>query len=210
MDLETLPVIKARWYQELDRNDAPRHINHIVVHAMQAPEKGDTAEAVGKFFQRGEEGGQPRKTSAHVGVDSNTAVRYVPDRDVAYAAPGANRDGLHLEFAGYISQTREQWLDAYGLAMLNIGADIAAQWVIEHDVPIKHLTNYELRADQRGFVGHDQVSSVYQKSDHTDPGPNFPFDYFLERVTACVEKRQALLKLNNNDRDEAVHELPRA
>lgn len=119
------------------------------------------------------------KASAHINVDNNSAVRCVDDNDVAFAAPGANSDGLQMELTGFGRQTRAQWLDDYGRAMLAIAIPLVAQWCFKHAIPVRHLTDYELANDEKGIVGHYQVSRVYKRSTHTDPGDGFPWDAFI-------------------------------
>ena len=81
-------------------------IRLIVIHTMEVPEAASVAEAVGAAFAN-----PARQASAHIGVDTESTVRYVPDEDTAWAAPGANADGLHLELAGRAGQGNGEWDD---------------------------------------------------------------------------------------------------
>lgn len=144
---------------------------------MEAPEGPLTAENVARYFAT-----TRTVASAHVNVDNNSAVRSVADSDTAYAAPGANADGLQLEIAGYARQTRAQWLDAYSQAALKQAAKVAADWCKKYNIPPVRLTRAELKAGKKGITQHVDVSAVYKRSDHHDPGPNFPWDYFLAAV----------------------------
>ncbi len=149
----------------------------VVVHDMEWPETATTAEDCARMFAT-----MTRPASAHVCEDSNSAVRCVADADTAWAAPGCNHDGLQLEMAGFARQTREQWLDTYSLAMLGQAARVVAGWCKKYDIPIKHLSVAELKAGKKGIVGHVDVSKAYRRTDHHDPGPNFPWDHFLDLV----------------------------
>jgi N-acetyl-anhydromuramyl-L-alanine amidase AmpD len=171
--LDAWNVIRAKHYTNSNRTS----IRLIVIHDMEAPENSNTAEAVARYFERG-----TAVASAHLCIDSNSIVRCVNDEDIAYHAPGANHDGIGFELAGYARQTRAQWLDAYSKATLDNAAKAAAQYCLKYGIPIVHLTNQELQAGRKGFVGHVQVSQVYRKSSHSDPGGGFPWDYFLQRV----------------------------
>jgi N-acetyl-anhydromuramyl-L-alanine amidase AmpD len=175
------PVIKARWY----RVASGRAMRVIVIHDMEAPETVHTARDVAAYFSLGKEA----KASAHLCVDNTEVVRCVEDVDVAYAAPGCNADGLQLELAGYGTQSLDAWLDDYGRAMLNLAAECVAGWNVRYGIPLQHLTNAQLLAGERGLIGHHQASEVYHQSDHTDPGPNFPWDYFIDN---CNERLSAL------------------
>lgn len=168
-----MKTVQARWFTK-GRTAA---IRVIVVHDMEVAEKADTAERVAHYFAT-----TSTKASAHVNVDNNSAVRSVADADTAWAAPGCNHDGLQLEIAGYMRQTRAQWLDAFSKAALGLAAKVAAAWAKKYNIPVKHLTVAELRAGKKGFVGHVDVSNAYGRTDHGDPGPNFPWPEFLAMV----------------------------
>lgn len=175
--------IQARYYHEGRLSP----IKLIVMHSMEAPEKPDTAEAVARWFAT-----SSPQTSAHVCVDQNSAVRCVDDNDTAWAAPNANASGLHIEMAGYAKQTRSQWLDAPSLATLKQAAKVAAGWVKKYGIPIKHLTPAQVRAGQKGFCAHVDVTKAYPGTgSHTDPGPGFPWDRFLALVKAEVDGQPA-------------------
>lgn len=180
-ETDKFPVIKARFFRKVATK---RKVRVIVIHSMEAPEKGETAENVARFFQNPgkKENGEDRKVSAHLCLDNNSIVQCVFDNDIAFAAPGANQDGLQLELAGFARQTRDDWMDPFSILVLENAANATAQYCIKYDIPIRHLTNDELRTGQKGIVGHVQVSEVFKESDHTDPGEGFPWDHFLERV----------------------------
>lgn len=175
-ETDNFPVIKARFFTDVTEKRQPRV---IVIHSMESPEKGDTAENVARFFQNP---GENRKVSAHLCIDNNSIVQCVFDNDIAFAAPGANRDGIQLELAGFARQTRNEWLDPFSILVLENAANAAAQYCLKYNIPVRHLTNAELKSGQKGIVGHGQVSEVFKKSDHTDPGKGFPWDHFIDRV----------------------------
>ena len=173
-ETDRFPVVKARHFKDVT---SKRAVRVIVIHSMEAPEKGDTAENVARFFQT-----TARPASAHLCIDNNSIVQCVFDNDIAFAAPGANSDGIQLELAGFARQSREEWLDPYGVLLLENAANAAAQYCLKYDIPVTHLTDDELKAGQKGLIGHVQASRVFKKSDHTDPGEGFPWDHFLDRV----------------------------
>lgn len=177
------PFVQARWYTKVPR-ESPRKVRVIVVHDMEFPERDNAAEAVAQYFKT-----TTTKASAHICVDNNSIIQCVYDRDIAYAAPGCNSDGIQVELAGFAKQTREQWLDFYGIALLALGSDAVAQYCLKFDIPAVHLTNAQLKAGKKGIIGHYQASAVYKKSTHTDPGPGFPWDYFVESVNNFITAR---------------------
>lgn len=108
-------------------------------------------------------------------VDQDSVVYCLPASAVAFAAPGCNHDGYQVEHAGYARQSPEEWGDAASVAMLQLAAGMS------------------------GFVGHDQVSRVYKRSDHTDPGPAFPWSYYMSLVRGDARAER--------EHDERVSEI---
>lgn len=178
------PFIRARHFQHVE---GKRAVRLIVIHDMEFPETDKAAEVIAKDFSVTD-----RQASAHICVDSDSIVQCVLDNDVAFAAPGANHDGIQIELAGFGKQTRDEWLDAFGVLLLDRAADAAAQYSLKYEIPVRHLTDAQL-ADkkERGFIGHVQASNVFKISDHTDPGPGFPWDFFLQRVQQHLDERAA-------------------
>ena len=174
---------EAKYYKKIINVD--RTIRVVVMHDMEAPETGTTAESVANYFQHPD-----TESSAHLCIDNNSIIRCVHDKDIAYAAPGCNSDGLQIEMAGYGSQTRGQWLDFYGIGLLALASDAAAQYCLRHNLPPAHITNKQLEQGQRGIIGHYQASEVYKKSTHTDPGKDFPWDYFINSVVNFYNARR--------------------
>lgn len=174
IETDNWPFVPAKYFKKLGHK---RDVRLIVIHSVEAPETIKTAENVARYFQT-----TTRAASAHVIVDSDSVVQAVKDSDVAAAAPGANMDGIHIELAGYARQTREEWLDSYGVLMLERAANVVAQYTLKYDIQAKHLLNSELAKGDKGIVGHDQITEVYRRSTHTDPGKHFPWDWFITRV----------------------------
>lgn len=149
----------------------------IVVHTMEAPEAPQTAENIAAYFASGSV-----VASAHACVDQDSVVVCLPASDTAFAAPGANADGYQIEHAGYASQDGAGWNDKESQSMLKLSAAHAREIALAAGIPLRHLSDDELAAGYAGFVGHDQVSRVYKRSDHWDPGPNFPWSQYMGLV----------------------------
>lgn len=160
-----------------------REITLLVIHDMEAPEKGTTAEACAAFFHN-----QPHSdngTSAHYCIDNDSVVQSVRDHDEAWAAPGANYDGLHFEHAGYASQSVRDWADAFSTEMLKRSAHLVARKAKRYHVPLVHLTPVQIKAGHAGVCGHlDITQSGIAPGTHTDPGPNFPWERYMRYVHA--------------------------
>jgi hypothetical protein len=171
-----MQFIQAKHYLNLPPG---RRVRLQVIHDMEAPEASTTAEAVARYFARG-----TVKASAHYCYDNDSVVQCVKDEDVAYAAPGANHDGLHHELAGYASQTPEQWRDKFSLATLAQCAIVVSKKCEANSNQKTWLSDAELKAGKSGIVDHWAVSRVYKQSTHTDPGQHFPKDLFIDMVRA--------------------------
>lgn len=172
----------------------PREINLLVVHDMESPEGPETAENVARFFRDQEPHDPPRVngSSTHYNIDSNSIVQSVRDKDVAWAAPGANHDGLHFEHAGRARQTAAQWDDGYSRAMLQLSAKFAAQKCAKHGIPVVYVNALGLQRGLRGVTTHLQVSLAFHRSTHTDPGLDFPMARYLSLIRKSMGREPLL------------------
>ena len=173
-------TIRAKWYYPSRK----RPVRAIVVHTAETPEDTGRARAVARYFA-----GLPssRKASAHACVDDDEIVACVDEEGTAFAAPGLNTDGLQVELIGRAGQGTAGWADDYSVAVLERAAQLVADWCRRHDIPVVKLEPDDLTDPQRrGICGHVDVTKAFRKSTHTDPGPAFPWDPFLDRVRALV------------------------
>jgi N-acetyl-anhydromuramyl-L-alanine amidase AmpD len=190
-ETDNFPLIKARWFTPF--GEGRRAVRLIVIHTMETPERDGIAEDIANDFAT-----RPpdKKASAHLCIDNKKIVQSVKDNDVAFAAPGANSDGIHLELSGRAKQTGAEWTDTYSTAVLENAANAAAQYCMKYEIPVKRLSNAELGDKKaKGIVGHVQVSEVFKLSTHTDPGQSFPWDRFLARVDVLRAERMKKLGL---------------
>lgn len=168
------PFVKAKYFYTGRRSS----VQLICMHTMEAPEKGSTAENVANYFAN-----ITRPASAHICVDNNSAVQCVYDSNTAFACKNANANGIHIEMAGYASQSQTDWKDAYSLQLLENAAQFGAYYCNKYDIPPVRAI-FKSKTDptvlQPGFCGHTDVPL---HGVHWDPGPNFPWQYFLTLVT---------------------------
>lgn len=122
-----------------------------------------------------------RKRSAHYMVDPATVIMGVHETDTAYGAPGANADGIQIEQAGYARYTTGEWSAPNPTAMIQIVAALLADLCVRRNIPLHFLTAAEMVAnpDATGVTTHAEVTKAFHRTDHTDPGPNYPIDYVL-------------------------------
>lgn len=174
-----MTFIQARNFTPANRTA----IRLIVIHSMEAPEKPGTALAVAKWFA----GPNAPQASAHSCIDNAEVILCVHEKDIAWAAPGANRDGLHIEHAGYAKQSAADWSDPFSATMLGLSAEYAAEVAYRYGIPFRKLTVAEVADGKtKGFCGHVDVTNAFRKGTHVDPGGQFPWDTYLALVTTAA------------------------
>lgn len=190
-----IKFVQAKNYTKV-KPAAPRKVNLVVLHSMEAAEKPTTAEAVASWFA----GFSAPRASAHFCVDSDSIVQCVKEQDVAWAAPGANASGIHVEHAGYARQTAAEWMDAFSWSMLNLSARLVADVCRRWAIPVEYVSAEGLLEGGRGITTHLQVTLACQlakkrnltrspfysaQSNHTDPGVGFPMVEYLGLVESA-------------------------
>lgn len=188
MDLNAIKLVKAKNFRVANRPASA--VLWMVIHSMEAPEKPATAENVAAWFAHPK---HAPMASAHYCIDSDSIVQCVPLKDVAFAAPGSNAEGIHFELAGYAKQSAGEWDDAYSAAMLDRLAQLMAKLSDVYGIPLEYVGVEGLKARVRGVTTHYDVSKAFKKSDHRDPGPNFP----MNRVLALAMQYRAAGEIVN-------------
>jgi hypothetical protein len=139
--------------------------------------------------------------SAHAASDAGgVEAPLVPYGRAAWTAgPTANSIGLHIELCAFAQMTREQWLSTgdvtFWVPWLNANRTVrsplsmlrhSAAWVRSvadaYQIPLVKLSASEARGGAAGICGHADTSTAFGETDHTDPGPGFPWDTFIALV----------------------------
>jgi hypothetical protein len=163
-------------------------VRYIVIHYTAGAERNTSAEDGASYDARRTDG-----VSTHYFVDSNSIVQCVLTKDRANAARSkGNRLGIQYELCGTV-QTRAQWLDTASKATLQLAARQVARDCKKYGIPVRRLSVAETRHawtefpnGPKGIVGHVDCTGAYPEDGgtHTDPGPAFPWDVFLDMVRA--------------------------
>jgi hypothetical protein len=161
-----------------DGNRPVSSIDLVVIHSTEGP----TAAGGASWFADNDS-----KGSAHLVVDDAICYRTLEDAVIPWGAPGANTRGFHIEHAGLSAWNRQKWLSHE--QTLRRGAFKAAFHAVKFGIPIKLLSANDLRHGRSGFVTHNTVSEVFH-GDHTDPGPGFPLDHFMQLVKSFADDMQ--------------------
>lgn len=166
--------LQSRWYM---RGRLGYSLIWIVWHTTESPEGYGGALANAQYSQR-----RPDEVSFHAVFDAGAEYDCVAETDTAYAArnPG-NLRGYHMEMCGAASQTAAQWRDRVSLATIDNAAKRAADVSKRRAIPPRWLSDADLWARRPGHTTHAQLTRVFAGT-HTDPGPNFPFDFAMARV----------------------------
>lgn len=162
-----------------------RAIDVVVIHTMEIAERANAAEVCARWFA------DPSSAiSAHYCVDRDTTIQSVRDEDIAWHARGGNANSIGIELAGFAGQDPKGWADEYSRAVLARAARLTAEICARYAIPVRRLGETELLAGRRGITGHADISAAFGKSDHWDPGPNFPWVRFLRsaRRSDVVER----------------------
>ena len=157
-------------------------IVHIVLHTAEIGESLQGADALASVAASP----TSRNASWHFAVDADSITQSVKIEDVAWHAPGCNSDGIGIEMAGRASQTKAEWADSFSTSMLDRCAKLVASLCHELGIPATFVDADGLIAGKAGITMHSCVSKAFKKSDHWDPGPNFPIDAFIAKVRAYL------------------------
>lgn len=175
------PFVQARNYTKAAR----KTVDLIVLHSTENPIRRGTARNVAQWFA----GPSAPQASAHYVVGPDETIQCVNDADVAWAAPGANRNGIQIEMVGQAFLT--DWAKAGsgtadGLDVLRNAAGLVRELCGRWDIPTERLDPAALRAARRGITTHAATTEAFKQGTHVDPGgkgdARFPWDVFLQLV----------------------------
>lgn len=119
--------------------------------------------------------------------DDGVTICDVVDTDLAsWSVGNANNQSINFCFAGSSKNwTRDQWLILAGRC-IDVAAYLAVQDCRKYGIPIV-VVPPPYDSGTPGISDHMYVTEVIKWGDHTDVGPNFPWDVF----TASINKYAA-------------------
>lgn len=176
-----IPFLQARYYTEVPVV-SPRKIDLIVIHAAVVAPVSGQALWLQKYCANND-----RQASWHYAVDDASITQSVREEDVAWHAPGANRNGIGIELATTGMPKPEIWADPYHQKMLTLTEFLVAGICSRRKIEPFFVDANGLLEGRRGITTHAQVSEAFKKSSHMDPGPDFPMDSFVARVKARLD-----------------------
>ncbi|MFC9514398.1 N-acetylmuramoyl-L-alanine amidase [Nocardiaceae bacterium NPDC056970] len=167
-----MPYFDVDWSQRFDFG-SPRSLSAlkgVCVHTSEG-NPSITAENLANYQLTSQTG------SYHVIVDlTGKRLRENTDDWITWSSGNqGNNTLLHICFTARADWTRQQWLDQS--KMLRAGATAVAHWCTTYGFPVRKVDTRSLP----GILGHDDTRA-WGGTDHTDPGPNFPYDVFAQMV----------------------------
>jgi len=186
MDLNKIPFVQARWFHS---GRIGHGIKLICIHTAECPLKPGAEQGVAHYFKVTE-----RQASAHFTVGPTGVVQSVKIADTAWAAKNANSNGVHIEHTGYAAFTPADWDMPEAKAMLELSAQLVASLCKELEIPARRVEfagtdNPSVLVS--GLCGHRDVPL---HGSHSDPGLNFPWATYLERVSFYLDQLGPLAK----------------
>lgn len=178
----------------------PRSTAQLVGIAVHTTESGKSATATAKTADNVTTYQATSQTGSYnvmIGVDGKR-IRQNTDGWITWSTGNkGNNILLHLCFVGNASQTRAEWLAQD--KMLRAGATVIRYWCDKYRFPLKKVTASSLP----GILGHVDTR-VWGGTDHTDPGPNFPYDRLIEYAVAGTNNGGFLMALNDSEQRELL------
>lgn len=198
--------VQARNYKPADRGGKDAAPIWVVLHSVEGaavPKAGD-AMAVARLFA----GPNAPEASTHYAADPATLVQMVRERDIAWAAPGANDLGIHIELAGRAMETA--WGANSALEELKRAAELVARICRRWGIPTEAVDAQGILDGRSGITLHSHVTDATNAArlirpeartplqahlasahgKHQDPGgprgARWPMDSFLALVRAAA------------------------
>ncbi len=155
-------------------NRALSSVHLIVLHDMEVTAYNAAAESVGRYFEMAASGG-----STHYGIDDDSIQQYLELTIIPWGAPYANTQGVHIEQMGAASWSTAEW-KSKAKGTLDRSAWLVAYLSKKLSIPIRTLTDAQVKAGSKGVTTHKQVTRAYGVyGGHTDPGENYPMAFVL-------------------------------
>jgi len=143
--------------------------------AIHATDNTASDEAEASYAQHRTDG-----TSSHFYADRDSVIQSLDTgaRAGHAGSRAGNENAVAVELSGRGSWTREQWIT--NLAWPILGR-VLAEVCRAYDIAPRRASVAEMQSNPRvrAFYGHDDMRRAWGGTNHTDPGPGFPWDVLL-------------------------------
>jgi len=163
---------------------SPRGSRPVNLVALHTAEGARTAASLGAYFWRAD-----IQASSHVGIDASNTMQYVPYERAAWTLRSGNPISDNAEMCAFAGFTRAEWLSTgtvRGCVNPRAILDRAAAWArsrcLARGIPMRKITPADVAAGRPGIIAHWDWTIGMRDGSHTDPGANFPWDYFIQKV----------------------------
>jgi hypothetical protein len=187
-------------------NHSNRNGSRVRLFVLHTQEGGGSAQSLANYLQNANSG-----VSYHYTCDDRSLIAVVDTDRYSWSVLDANPYTINFCFAGSrAAQSREVWLRDFGNA-IDTAAFIfvrdARQYKFNN---IQTLSWAQIGAGKMGATDHRGITEGLGIGDHTDVGPNFPWDVFGAAVTkyrdgapAVVVPAGPVVNQINKKRDES-------
>ena len=157
----------------------------IVIHSTEGPMSDGNARALAQWFARSPAAGGPGTSATDI-FDPTEGILMLDHRVIPYhCGPKGNGRGTGGEHCGSVGLTKAQWSSDRAKKMLDRSARANAKdahdrgWTLAQ---CRWLTVSEVARFVAGFCTHNDIRLALGGTTHSDPGPNFPYAWYMERV----------------------------
>jgi hypothetical protein len=166
----------AMWSQN-NQSRAGTKVDLWLIHTQ---EGNGNADSLARYLQ-GNVGVSYHYTISEDYNDQGVTVCDVVDTDLAsWSVLTANNRSINLCFAGSrAAWTRTQWMQQS--RAIDVAAYLCVKDCLKYQIPIKVMP-WGKYGPPGGITDHHYVTRYLGIGTHTDCGPNFPWDYFTQRV----------------------------
>jgi hypothetical protein len=181
----------THWSPNCDSRDG----TPVIWLAVHTAEGATTAASLSNFLA------DPNsQVSYHAVCDDDTTIQCVDYDSEAWAMLGGNCRSDQICCTGFAAWSTVEWMSHQGML------DRIAAWLVERSAargaPLSHIGPDGVSSRAKGIIGHHDYTIGAADGSHTDPGPNFPWDYVINRAralaaigTACGRELNAMESL---------------
>jgi hypothetical protein len=154
--------------------------------------------------------GSSHAANDETGVLLTPADGFVSYDRAAWTLRNGNAISENLEQCGWAKWTRDEWLSRPKLI------DTTALWLADRararGIPLRRLTDEEIRAKKSGVLGHGDYSRATGDGTHSDPGKYFPWDVVLAKANWLLNPTplEDDMPLNDADIEKIKHAVAEA